>query len=83
MSERSGAHEQSEQCGASKQVSGASEQTNGQASGPVLTSGFLAVMNHCESIISNFDKLALFHEKIALPVSRFSKLFYRISSADC
>ena len=36
MSERSGGHEQSEQSGASEQVSGASERANGGASGPVL-----------------------------------------------
>ena len=41
MSEHSGAHEQSKQCRESKQVSGASERANGQASGPVLTSGLI------------------------------------------
>ena len=40
-SERSGAHERSKYCGASEGMSGASEQSNGRASGPVLTSGFL------------------------------------------
>ena len=39
-SERNGAYEQSEQFGASEQVTGASERANGQASGPVLTSRF-------------------------------------------
>ena len=29
-------------------MSGASKQANGQVSGPVLTSGFLAVLDHCE-----------------------------------
>ena len=46
MSERSGARERSEQCGASKRVSSASERANGQASGPVLTSRFLAFLTH-------------------------------------
>ena len=47
MSERSGGREQSEQSGASERVSGASEQANGRASGPVFTSRFLAYLNHC------------------------------------
>ena len=38
MSERGGGREQSEQSGASGRVSGASEQANGRASGPVITS---------------------------------------------
>ena len=53
MSERSGGRERSEQSGASERVSGgservsdASERANGRASGPVLTSGFLAVFDH-------------------------------------
>ena len=46
MSERSGGREQSEQSGASERVSGASERANGQASGPVLTSQFLAFLTH-------------------------------------
>ena len=50
MSERSGAREQSEQCGASERVSGASERANGQASGPVLTSRFLAVLTYCAPV---------------------------------
>ena len=37
---------QSEQCKVSKQVSGASKQANGRASGPGFTSRFLAVRNH-------------------------------------
>ena len=37
-SKRSGARERSEYCGASKQMSGASERANGRASGPVLQS---------------------------------------------
>ena len=37
---------QSEQSGASEQVSGASERANGRASGPVLLSVFLAVIDH-------------------------------------
>ena len=44
--ERSGAREQSELCGASERVSGASERANGRASGPVLTSQLMAVLNH-------------------------------------
>ena len=46
MSERSGGRERSEQSGASERVSGASEQANGRASGPVLQSVFLAVIDH-------------------------------------
>ena len=40
------AHEQREQCRVSKWVSGASKWANGRASGSVLTSGFLVVLNH-------------------------------------
>ena len=47
-SERNGASEQSEQCGANKWVSGVSELGNGQASGPVLTSGFLIILDHSD-----------------------------------
>ena len=50
MSERSGARERSEQSGASERVSGASERGNGRASGPVLLSVFLAVIDHSEVI---------------------------------
>ena len=46
MSVRSGAHEQSKQGGANKRVSGASEQANGRASGPVLQFVFLVILNH-------------------------------------
>ena len=46
VSEHSRAHEQSEQCEAREQVSGASDQANGRASGPVLMSGFLIVLDH-------------------------------------
>ena len=49
MSERSGGREQSEQSRASKWVSGVSERANGRASGPVLQSVFLAVIDHSES----------------------------------
>ena len=45
-SERSGGRERSEQSGASEHVSGESERANGQASGPVLTSGFLVDLAH-------------------------------------
>ena len=45
-SERSGGRERSEQSGASERVSGASEQANGRASGPELTSRFLFVPDH-------------------------------------
>ena len=41
-----GGPKQSEQSGASERVSGTSEQANGRASGPVLTSQFLADLNH-------------------------------------
>ena len=46
MSERSGGRKQSKQSGASERVSGASEQANRQASGPVLTSLFWFVPDH-------------------------------------
>ena len=46
----SGACEQSEQGGASERVSGASERANGRASGPVLQSVFLAVIDHSVTI---------------------------------
>ena len=53
MSEHSGGRERSEQSGASERVSGASERVsgaseraNGRASGPVLQSVFLAVLDH-------------------------------------
>ena len=45
-SERSRGREQSEQSGSSKRVSGVGERGNGRASGPVLTSGFLTVLDH-------------------------------------
>ena len=48
MSEHSGGRERSEQSRASEQVSGASERANGRASGPVLKSVFLAVIDHSE-----------------------------------
>ena len=47
-SERSGGRERSEQSGASERVSGASERANGRASGPVLQSVFLAVLDHSD-----------------------------------
>ena len=46
MSERSGGRKRSEQSRASERVSGASERANGRASGPVLQSVFLAVIDH-------------------------------------
>ena len=49
MSERSGGRQRSEQSGASKRVSGASERANGRASDPVLTSQFLFVPDHSAS----------------------------------
>ena len=58
MSEYSGAHEQSEQGGSIERVSGASERANGQASGPVLTSGFLFVLDH--SALQEFGCFILF-----------------------
>ena len=48
-SQRSGAREQSKQCGTSEWVSGASNQANGRASGPLLTSWFSALMHHCSA----------------------------------
>ena len=50
-SERSRGRERSEQSIASKQVSGASEWANGQASGPVLTSLFLLVPDHSAAVL--------------------------------
>ena len=62
MSERSGGRERSEQSGASERVSGASERVsgaseraNGRASGPVLQSVFLAVIDH-SAIVDNASK---------------------------
>ena len=55
-SEPSGAREWSTQCGASKLVSGASERRNGGVSGPVLTSEFMAVLNHRELDLIHFLK---------------------------
>ena len=49
-SECSGGRERSEQSGASEKEIGASEQANGRASGPVLTSWFLAFPDHCELV---------------------------------
>ena len=46
MSERSGGRERSEQSGASERVSDASKRANGRASGPVVQSVFLAVIDH-------------------------------------
>ena len=45
-SECSGGRERSEQSEASERVSGASKRANGRASGPVLQSVFLAVIDH-------------------------------------
>ena len=52
MSERSGGRERSEQSGASKRVSGASERANGRASAPVLTSGFFVDLAHSDMRIT-------------------------------
>ena len=49
-SERSGGRERSEQSRASERVSGASERANGRASGTVLQSVFLAVIDHSASM---------------------------------
>ena len=46
MSERRRTHERSKQCGASKRVNGAGKRANGQTNGPVLSSGFLAILDH-------------------------------------
>ena len=45
-SEHSGAREQSELGGVRERESGASERANGQASGPVIQSGFLVDLGH-------------------------------------
>ena len=50
MSERSGARKRSEQ-------GGASEWSNGRASGPVLTSGFLVDLVHCEMKMTRMKKM--------------------------
>ena len=50
-SERSGGRERSEQSEASERVSGASKRANGRASGPVLQSVFLAVLDHSVLIL--------------------------------
>ena len=47
--ERSGARKRSEQCGASEQVSGMSERGDRRASGPVLQSVFLVILDHSAS----------------------------------
>ena len=47
--ERSGACKQNGQGGASECVGGVSKQANGRASGPVLTSRFLVVLDHSDS----------------------------------
>ena len=46
MNERSGPCGRSKQGGARKQVSGASKPANGRASGPVLQSVFLIILDH-------------------------------------
>ena len=46
MRKRRRGREQSAQSGASKQVSGANKRANGRASGPVLQSAFLVVLDH-------------------------------------
>ena len=58
-SERSGVCEQSKQCGVNKRVSGASEQGNGRASGPVLMSLYLFVPDHSAIIASLSDRWCL------------------------
>ena len=52
MSERSRARERRGQCGASERMTGASEQANGRASGPVLMSRFLFVPDHIALVIA-------------------------------
>ena len=56
MSERSGGREQSEQSGASERMSGASERANRLASGPLLQSVFLVVLNHTDALWSETNK---------------------------
>ena len=53
LREKNGGRERSEQSGASERVSGVSEQANGRASGPVLTSRFLFVPDH--SAMATFE----------------------------
>ena len=52
-SERSGGRERSEHSGASERVSSVSERGNGRASGLVITSGFLNILNH--SVVEHFE----------------------------
>ena len=69
-SECRGAREQGGQCRANKGASSMSKWAKGQASGPVLTSQFLAVLNHCGVVHWNFKTLRIFtelHSKKHLP----------------
>ena len=58
MNEYCGVIEQSEQCGASEWVSDTSKRANGRASGLVLTSRFLAVLNLGTPLEAELDRLA-------------------------
>ena len=71
MSERSGGRERSEQSGASERVSGASERANGRASGPVLTSRFLADLNHSAAVLVSFLFLLCFYFFLNFFISLF------------
>ena len=70
-SERSGGRERSEQSGASEWVSSASEQANGRASGPVLQSVFLAVIDHSALF------LRLLFLRLSSADARFSHRLFR------
>ena len=59
VSERTSAAERSENCGASKLESGASKLANGEASGPVLTSQFMAALNHSAEAQKNTDSTSM------------------------
>ena len=71
MSERSGARKRSEQDGASKRVSGAKERAIGQASGPVLQSGFLIILAYSALPIPGFSFLFPFWP-LALPRFKYT-----------
>ena len=72
VSECSGACKQSEQCGAFKRVSDVSKQANGQAKGPVFTSGFLALLDHSALHPSHhFPPLSKFYRTEFRPVGAF------------
>ena len=74
-SERKGGCKRSEQYGASERVSGAREQANGWASGPVLTSLFVFVPDHsafvfCDATVLFFATPFIFRGAVCFPRRR-------------